>query len=177
MANLSIDNVTKAYGGHSVIPQLSLTVADGEFCVLVGPSGCGKSTLLRIIAGLEPISSGRIIIDGIDVSDAEPPERGIAMVFQSYALYPHMDVERNMGFGLEIARTPRPEIADRVARAADKLHLGSYLRRKPRELSGGQRQRVAIGRAITRKPKLFLFGRTALQSRCSSARRNAGRDR
>ncbi len=157
MANLSIDNVTKVYGGHSVIPQLSLSVADGEFCVLVGPSGCGKSTLLRIIAGLEPISSGRIIIDGIDVSDAEPPERGIAMVFQSYALYPHMDVERNMGFGLEIARTPRPEITDRVARAADKLHLGSYLRRKPRELSGGQRQRVAIGRAITRKPKLFLL--------------------
>ena len=157
MADLSIDNVTKVYGGHSVIPQLSLSVADGEFCVLVGPSGCGKSTLLRIIAGLEPISSGRIIIDGIDVSDAEPPERGIAMVFQSYALYPHMDVERNMGFGLEIARTPRPEITDRVARAADKLHLGSYLRRKPRELSGGQRQRVAIGRAITRKPKLFLL--------------------
>ena len=157
MANLTIDNITKAYGGHSIIPQLSLTVADGEFCVLVGPSGCGKSTLLRIIAGLEPITSGRIIIDGVDVSDAEPPERGIAMVFQSYALYPHMDVERNMGFGLEIARTPRTEIVDRVARAADKLHLGSYLRRKPRELSGGQRQRVAIGRAITRKPKLFLL--------------------
>ena len=157
MANLTIDNITKAYGGHSIITQLSLTVADGEFCVLVGPSGCGKSTLLRIIAGLEPITSGRIIIDGVDVSDAEPPERGIAMVFQSYALYPHMDVERNMGFGLEIARTPRTEIVDRVARAADKLHLGSYLRRKPRELSGGQRQRVAIGRAITRKPKLFLL--------------------
>ncbi len=157
MANLSIENVTKSYGGHSVIPRLSLDVADGEFCVLVGPSGCGKSTLLRIIAGLEPISSGRIVIDGVDVSDAEPPERGIAMVFQSYALYPHMDVERNMGFGLEIARTPRPEISDRVARAAAKLHLGSYLRRKPRELSGGQRQRVAIGRAITRKPKLFLL--------------------
>ncbi len=108
MANLTIDNVTKAYGGHSVIPQLSLTVADGEFCgSLVGPSGCGKSTLLRIIAGWEPITSGRIVIDGVDASDAEPPERGIAMVFQSYALYPHMDVERNMGFGLEIARTPR----------------------------------------------------------------------
>jgi multiple sugar transport system ATP-binding protein len=157
MAKLSIDNVTKTYGGHSVIPQLSLDVADGEFCVLVGPSGCGKSTLLRIIAGLEPISSGRVVIDGVDVSDAEPPERGIAMVFQSYALYPHMDVGRNMGFGLEIAGTPRSEITSRVTRAAEKLQLGSYLRRKPRELSGGQRQRVAIGRAITRKPKLFLL--------------------
>ena len=157
MASFSIDNVTKTYGGHSVIPQLSLNVADGEFCVLVGPSGCGKSTLLRIIAGLEPISSGRIIIDGVDVSGAEPPERGIAMVFQSYALYPHMDVKRNMGFGLEIARTPRDEIVGRVTRAAEKLHLSSYLGRRPRELSGGQRQRVAIGRAITRKPKLFLL--------------------
>ena len=157
MAALSIENVTKSYGVHSVIPRLSLSVADGEFCVLVGPSGCGKSTLLRIVAGLETISSGRILIDGIDVSAAGPAERGIAMVFQSYALYPHMDVARNMGFGLEIARVGRADILDRVGRAADKLRLGSYLRRKPRELSGGQRQRVAIGRAITRKPKLFLL--------------------
>ena len=125
--------------------------------MLVGPSGCGKSTLLRIIAGLEPISSGRILIDGVDVSDLDPPARGIAMVFQSYALYPHMDVDRNMGFGLQIARTPRQEIVERVARAAEKLRLGGYLHRRPRELSGGQRQRVAIGRAITRKPKLFLL--------------------
>ncbi|MDQ0396510.1 ABC transporter ATP-binding protein [Labrys monachus] len=157
MATLTIEDVTKNYGSLSVIPRLSLTVADGEFCVLVGPSGCGKSTLLRIIAGLEPITSGRILVDGVDVSDAEPPERGIAMVFQSYALYPHMNVDRNMGFGLEIAHTPRPEIRARVARAAEKLHLDKLLHRKPRALSGGQRQRVAIGRAITRKPRLFLL--------------------
>ena len=157
MATLSIEAITKNFGQHTVIPSLSLDVADGEFCVLVGPSGCGKSTLLRIIAGLEPIDSGRIRIDGIDVSGAEPPERGIAMVFQSYALYPHMNVDRNMGFGLEIARTPRPEIGTRVAHAAAKLQLDKFLQRKPRELSGGQRQRVAIGRAITRKPKLFLL--------------------
>ncbi|CAM5763044.1 maltose ABC transporter ATP-binding protein [Labrys miyagiensis] len=157
MATLSIDNVTKRFGSLTVIPELSLTIEHDEFCVLVGPSGCGKSTLLRIIAGLEPITSGRILIDGADMSEAEPPERGVAMVFQSYALYPHMDVSRNIGFGLEIARTPRAEISERVARAAEKLRLSSYIRRKPRELSGGQRQRVAIGRAITRKPKLFLL--------------------
>jgi len=157
MATLSIDKVTKAFGHTTVIPELSLTIEDGEFCVLVGPSGCGKSTLLRIIAGLEPISSGRILVDGVDMSGAEPPERGVAMVFQSYALYPHMDVNRNIGFGLKIARTPAAEIAERVGRAAEKLRLGSYLKRKPRELSGGQRQRVAIGRAMTRKPKLFLL--------------------
>ncbi|MGV1822332.1 ABC transporter ATP-binding protein [Agrobacterium tumefaciens] len=157
MATLSIDRITKRFGALTVIPELSLTIPDGEFCVLVGPSGCGKSTLLRIIAGLEPISSGRILIDGIDMSGAEPPERGVAMVFQSYALYPHMDVGRNIGFGLEIAHTPRRDITARVGAAAEKLRLSSYLRRKPRELSGGQRQRVAIGRAITRKPKLFLL--------------------
>ncbi|RWP66238.1 sn-glycerol-3-phosphate ABC transporter ATP-binding protein UgpC [Mesorhizobium sp.] len=157
MATLSIDKVTKAFGNTTVIPELSLTIEDGEFCVLVGPSGCGKSTLLRIIAGLEPISSGRILIDGADMSGAEPPARGVAMVFQSYALYPHMDVGRNIGFGLKIARTPAAEIVERVRRAAEKLRLGSYLKRKPRELSGGQRQRVAIGRAMTRKPKLFLL--------------------
>ena len=157
MATLSIDKITKSFGSLTVLPELSLTINDGEFCVLVGPSGCGKSTLLRIIAGLEPISSGRLLIDGIDMSGAEPPERGVAMVFQSYALYPHMDVGRNIGFGLEIAQTPKAEILDRVGKAADKLRLGSYLRRKPRELSGGQRQRVAIGRAMTRKPRLFLL--------------------
>jgi multiple sugar transport system ATP-binding protein len=157
MATLTIDGVSKSFGSQQVIPPLSLTIPDGEFCVLVGPSGCGKSTLLRIIAGLEPISSGRILIDGVDVSDLDPPARGIAMVFQSYALYPHMDVDRNMGFGLQIARTPRREIIERVQRAAEKLRLNGYLHRRPRELSGGQRQRVAIGRAITRKPKLFLL--------------------
>ncbi|MBX5193695.1 sn-glycerol-3-phosphate ABC transporter ATP-binding protein UgpC [Rhizobium sp. NZLR3b] len=157
MATLSIDRITKRFGALTVIPELSLTIQDGEFCVLVGPSGCGKSTLLRIIAGLEPVSSGRILIDGADVSGAEPPERGVAMVFQSYALYPHMNVERNIGFGLEIARTPRAGIVTRVGAAVGKLQLSSYLKRKPRELSGGQRQRVAIGRAITRKPKLFLL--------------------
>ena len=153
MATLSIDKITKAFGSLTVIPELSLTIEDGEFCVLVGPSGCGKSTLLRIIAGLEPISSGRVLVDGADMSDAEPPERGVAMVFQSYALYPHMNVARNIGF----ARTPTAEIGERVGRAAGKLKLSSYLKRKPRELSGGQRQRVAIGRAMTRKPKLFLL--------------------
>ena len=157
MATLTLDGITKAYGSVAVIPKLDLAVNDGEFCVLVGPSGCGKSTLLRIIAGLEPITSGRILIDDVDVSRTEPSERGIAMVFQSYALYPHMNVDRNMGFGLEIARTPRPEITSRVGAAAQKLRLDTYLRRKPRELSGGQRQRVAIGRAITRRPKLFLL--------------------
>jgi lactose/L-arabinose transport system ATP-binding protein len=157
MATLSIDKITKAFGSLTVIPELSLTIEDGEFCVLVGPSGCGKSTLLRIIAGLEPISSGCVLVDGADMSDAEPPERGVAMVFQSYALYPHMNVARNIGFGLEIARTPAAEIGERVGRAAGKLKLSSYLKRKPRELSGGQRQRVAIGRAIVRHPQVFLF--------------------
>ena len=157
MGNLRLDGVSKSFGEYTVIPKLDLTVGDGEFCVLVGPSGCGKSTLLRIIAGLEPISSGRIFIDGIDVSAAEPSDRGIAMVFQSYALYPHMRVARNLGFGLEIARTPRAEIASRVAQVAEKLRLDRLLGRKPRELSGGQRQRVAIGRAITRRPKIFLL--------------------
>ncbi|MCW6509009.1 ABC transporter ATP-binding protein [Lichenifustis flavocetrariae] len=157
MATLTLDGITKSYGVVSVISKLDLAVEDGEFCVLVGPSGCGKSTLLRIIAGLEPITSGRILIDDAEVSRAEPADRGIAMVFQSYALYPHMNVDRNMGFGLEIARTAKAEIASRVGQAARKLRLDSFLQRKPRELSGGQRQRVAIGRAITRRPKLFLL--------------------
>src|ERR1700761_6208109 len=123
MATLSIDRITKRFGSHAVIPELSLSIQDGEFCVLVGPSGCGKSTLLRIIAGLETISSGRILIDEVDVTGFEPSERGIAMVFQSYALYPHMRVDRNMGFGLEIAGTVRAEIRSRVAQAAAKLQL------------------------------------------------------
>jgi multiple sugar transport system ATP-binding protein len=157
MATLKLEGITKRFGTVMVIPALNLSVADGEFCVLVGPSGCGKSTLLRIIAGLEPISSGRILIDDVEVTDSEPADRGIAMVFQSYALYPHMNVDRNMGFGLAIAGAPRADIASRVAAAAHKLRLDALLRRKPRELSGGQRQRVAIGRAITRRPKIFLL--------------------
>jgi multiple sugar transport system ATP-binding protein len=157
MANLTLEHITKFYCAIPILSDIDLSIADGEFCVLVGPSGCGKSTLLRIIAGLEPITTGRILVDDVDVSGAAPSERGIAMVFQSYALYPHMRVDRNMGFGLEIAHTPRNEIARLVGQAAEKLRLGTYLHRKPRELSGGQRQRVAIGRAITRRPKLFLL--------------------
>lgn len=157
MSTLTLENISKYFGAVPVIKNLSLEVSDGEFCVLVGPSGCGKSTLLRLIAGLDSTSSGRILIDGKDVSDAEPSERGIAMVFQSYALYPHMNVFRNMGFALEMASVAKPEIRERVHLAAEKLRLGDYLLRRPRELSGGQRQRVAIGRAITRKPGIFLL--------------------
>jgi ABC-type sugar transport system ATPase subunit len=140
-----------------VLKDIDLVVEDGSFVVLVGPSGCGKSTLLRAIAGLEPVSSGRITIGGRVVNDLPPAQREIAMVFQSYALYPHMDVGANMGFGLRFAGTPRAEIAARVAEAARILQLESLLKRRPRELSGGQRQRVAIGRAIVRKPQVFLF--------------------
>ena len=177
MATLSIDNITKGYGSLTVIPSLSLTIADGEFCVLVGPSGCGKSTLLRIIAGLEPISSGRVLIDGVDISDAEPAERGIAMVFQSYALYPHMDVGRNMGFGLEIARTPKAEILDRVARAAEKLRLGSYLGRRPRELSGGPAPTRRDRTGDHPQAEAVPARRAAVQSRRRAACRHARRDR
>ena len=140
-----------------MIPGLDLAVADGEFCVLVGPSGCGKSTLLRIIAGLEDVTSGQILIDGEDVTGLEPPERGIAMVFQSYALYPHMSVAGNIGFGLRMAGLKKDVVGKRVRDAAQSLSLDELLARKPRELSGGQRQRVAIGRAITRDPTLFLL--------------------
>jgi multiple sugar transport system ATP-binding protein len=157
LAKLVLENIRKVYGAGVVIPDLDLAISEGEFCVLVGPSGCGKSTLLRIIAGLEPVSSGRVLIDGVDVTDSEPPARGIAMVFQSYALYPHMSVERNMGFGLQIARMAKQQIIQRVGAAAASLRLDTLLHRKPRELSGGQRQRVAIGRAITRDPRIFLL--------------------
>ena len=177
MATLSIDGVSKSFGSQQVIPPLSLTIPDGEFCVLVGPSGCGKSTLLRIIAGLEPISTGRILIDGADVSDLDPPARGIAMVFQSYALYPHMDVDRNMGFGLQIARTPRQEIVERVARAAEKLRLGDYLApaaaRALRRSAPARRHRPRdYAEAQALSPR-----RAALQSRCGASRRHARRDR
>ncbi|MEK1932097.1 MAG: sn-glycerol-3-phosphate ABC transporter ATP-binding protein UgpC [Pararhizobium sp.] len=157
MAKLVLSDIKKSFGAVDVIKGIDLTIEDGEFCVFVGPSGCGKSTLLRLIAGLEEISSGRLEIGGVDVTDAEPSKRGIAMVFQSYALYPHLTVRENIGFGLSLARRPKEEIAHKVQAAADALQLGQLLDRKPRALSGGQRQRVAIGRAIVRDPQVFLF--------------------
>jgi len=161
MGAIAIQDVVKRYGvGHranQVIHGVSADIADGEFVVIVGPSGCGKSTLLRMVAGLEEISSGKISIAGRVVNDIEPSERDIAMVFQNYALYPHMSVFDNMAYGLKIAKVPVDEIKTRVDKAAKILELGSFLARKPRELSGGQRQRVAMGRAIVRQPQVFLF--------------------
>jgi ABC-type sugar transport system ATPase subunit len=157
MTGLTLTGVTKNFGAVAVIKGVDLTVNAGEFCVFVGPSGCGKSTLLRMIAGLEEVTDGTITIGGADVTWAEPSERGIAMVFQSYALYPHMTVRQNIGFGLSLARTPKDEMDRKVAEAADLLQLTPLLDRKPKALSGGQRQRVAIGRAIVRDPKVFLF--------------------
>ncbi|MEM6488229.1 MAG: sn-glycerol-3-phosphate ABC transporter ATP-binding protein UgpC [Pseudomonadota bacterium] len=147
----------KRYGATQVIHGVDLTIDDGEFCVFVGPSGCGKSTLLRMVAGLEETSDGQIAIGGRDVTRVDPAERGVAMVFQTYALYPHMTVRQNMAYGLRIARRPQAEIARRVEAAAEMLELGHLLDRKPRALSGGQRQRVAMGRAIVREPAAFLF--------------------
>ena len=157
MSFLSIEGVTKRYADTPVIRGVSLTASQGEFVVFVGPSGCGKSTLLRLVAGLDEVSDGSIAIDGTDVTGVPPADRGVAMVFQSYALYPHMSVRENMAFGLKMINTPAAEIARRVAEAAAILRIENLLDRKPRQLSGGQRQRVAIGRAIVRKPKLFLF--------------------
>ncbi|WP_186420170.1 sn-glycerol-3-phosphate ABC transporter ATP-binding protein UgpC [Bosea sp. CS1GBMeth4] len=157
MAGLSLSGVRKAYGATTVLHGIDLDVADGEFVVFVGPSGCGKSTLLRSIAGLESITGGTIAIDGADVTGLPASERGLAMVFQSYALYPHMSVYANMAFALENMGFKRDEIDRRVKRAAAMLRLTDYLERKPKALSGGQRQRVAIGRAIVRDPKIFLF--------------------
>jgi ABC-type sugar transport system ATPase subunit len=157
MAEVRIVKLNKSYGPVEVLKNINLEVEDGAFVVLVGPSGCGKSTLLRCVAGLEPITSGDIAIAGRNVSDLAPAQREIAMVFQSYALYPHMNVENNMAFGLKFAKTPKAEIQARVAEASRILQLEPLLKRRPRELSGGQRQRVAIGRAIVRKPKVFLF--------------------
>jgi lactose/L-arabinose transport system ATP-binding protein len=157
MAEVRIEKLRKSFGTVEVLKDIDLEVEDGSFVVLVGPSGCGKSTLLRAIAGLEPVSAGTITIGGLKVNDLPPAKREIAMVFQSYALYPHMDVAANMGFGLRFAGTPKAEIAQRVAEAARILQLEPLLKRRPRELSGGQRQRVAIGRAIVRKPQVFLF--------------------
>ncbi len=157
MASISIRNLVKRYGNYTVIPDLNLEIADHEFVVFVGPSGCGKSTLLRIVAGLEPISSGDLYIGDHRVNGVPAAQRDIAMVFQDYALYPHMRVYENMSFALELRGTPKAEIDARVKRAAALLHIEPYLDRKPKELSGGQRQRVAMGRAIVRNPKAFLF--------------------
>jgi multiple sugar transport system ATP-binding protein len=157
VAEIRLENLHKSFGGQDVIRDVTLTVAEGEFCVFVGPSGCGKSTLLRLIAGLETATSGRILIGSDDVTDREPYDRHLAMVFQSYALYPHMTVRDNIAFALRTAKMPEAEIARKVAEAARILRLGDYLDRKPAALSGGQRQRVAIGRAIVREPKAFLF--------------------
>jgi multiple sugar transport system ATP-binding protein len=157
MAHISLKNVRKAFGDSVIIPGTDLDINKGEFVVFVGPSGCGKSTLLRMIAGLEDTTSGQIIIDGKDVSDVSPSERGLAMVFQSYALYPHMSVRNNIAFPLKMAGLNAGDIDAKVSKAAATLNLTEYLERKPRQLSGGQRQRVAIGRAIVRNPKAFLF--------------------
>ncbi|TIQ35781.1 MAG: ABC transporter ATP-binding protein [Mesorhizobium sp.] len=157
MGSLNIENVKKAFGPVEVLKGIDLEVNDGEFVVFVGPSGCGKSTLLRVIAGLEDSTSGRVLIDGDDVSVTPPAKRGIAMVFQTYALYPHLTVKNNMGLGLKQAGTPSAEIDRRIKIASAMLSLEPYLERRPAELSGGQRQRVAIGRAVVREPKLFLF--------------------
>ncbi len=157
MASVHIRNVHKHFGGTHVIRGVDVDIADGEFTVLVGPSGCGKSTLLRMIAGLEEITSGEIEIGGKVVNNVPPKERDIAMVFQNYALYPHMKVRDNMAFSMLLAKRPRPEIDERVAKAASILGLAELLDRYPRQLSGGQRQRVAMGRAIVRDPQVFLF--------------------
>ena len=157
MAQVEFKQVKKSYGNVDVIHGVDLTIADGEFVVIVGPSGCGKSTLLRMVAGLEPITGGEILIDGKVVNNLEPKDRDIAMVFQNYALYPHMNVRENMSYGLRIRKMSDAEINSRIAKAAEILELSHLLDRKPKQLSGGQRQRVAMGRAIVRDPKVFLF--------------------
>jgi multiple sugar transport system ATP-binding protein len=157
MGRIQLKGVRKAFGEVVIIPGVDLDIGDGEFVVFVGPSGCGKSTLLRLIAGLEDVTSGAIAIDGVDMTNVPPAKRGLSMVFQSYALYPHMSVRGNIAFGLKMARESPEIIKQKVEKAAATLNLTNYLDRKPRQLSGGQRQRVAIGRAIVREPKAFLF--------------------
>ncbi|MEY4985078.1 MAG: hypothetical protein RIR62_3344, partial [Pseudomonadota bacterium] len=157
MGKITLSHVNKTFGDVPVIPGIDLSIEDGEFVVFVGPSGCGKSTLLRLIAGLEDVTSGRIEIDGTDATYLPPAKRGLAMVFQSYALYPHMTVRKNIAFPLKMAGMSEAEQASRVERAAKVLNLTDYLDRRPGQLSGGQRQRVAIGRAIVREPAAFLF--------------------
>ncbi len=157
MGSIQLKSVRKAFGAVSVINGVDLDIKNGEFAVFVGPSGCGKSTLLRLIAGLEDVTSGEVLIDGKDVTEVGPSKRGLAMVFQSYALYPHMSVRGNIAFALKMAGEKADVIERKVSKAATTLNLTDYLDRKPRQLSGGQRQRVAIGRAIVREPKAFLF--------------------
>ncbi|MDP5308149.1 ABC transporter ATP-binding protein [Paracoccus spongiarum] len=157
MGRITLEGVAKRFGDVEVIPPLNLDIEDGEFVVFVGPSGCGKSTLLRLIAGLEDVSDGRILIDGKDATDESPAKRGLAMVFQSYALYPHMSVRKNIAFPMKMAGMDQAEQDRRIEAAAKALNLTNYLDRKPGQLSGGQRQRVAIGRAIVREPSAFLF--------------------
>ncbi len=157
MAKVEFHNVSKSFGAATVVHGIDMNVADGEFIVIVGPSGCGKSTVLRMVAGLEEITEGEIVIGERVVNDLEPKDRDIAMVFQNYALYPHMSVFDNMAYGLKIRGMAKEEIGERVQRAADILELGPLLARRPRQLSGGQRQRVAMGRAIVREPAVFLF--------------------
>ena len=157
MADIELKSIAKSYGKVSVIRDVDLHIRDGEFCVFVGPSGCGKSTLLRMVAGLEDISAGDLFIGGQRVNDTPPARRGVAMVFQSYALFPHLTVRENLAFGLKLTKRPAEEIARKVAGAAQVLQLEALLDRKPKQLSGGQRQRVAIGRAIVREPGVFLF--------------------
>ena len=157
MSGVTLSNITKKYGEVQVIHGIDLAIKDGEFCVFVGPSGCGKSTLLRMVAGLEDTTGGAISIGTRDVTREDPARRGVAMVFQTYALYPHMTVQENMGFGLRMNGYPKHEIAQKVAEASRILKLDDYLKRKPAALSGGQRQRVSIGRAIVRGPEVFLF--------------------
>ena len=160
MAEVILRNIVKSFGSVHVIKGVDLDIETGEFVVFVGPSGCGKSTLLRLIAGLEDITSGEMKIDGELVNEVPPSKRGIAMVFQSYALYPHMSVRKNLSFGLETMRAPRAEIKRRVEQAAEVLQIAPLLDRRPGQLSGGQRQRVAIGRAIVREPRIFAVSST-----------------
>lgn len=157
MSTLELRSVKKSYGPVEVIHGIDMSIKSGEFCVFVGPSGCGKSTLLRMIAGLENITGGDVVIDGEVVNNISAAQRGLAMVFQSYALYPHMSVEDNLSFGLQNINMPKAEIKERVSKAAKMLQIEDYLKRKPGQLSGGQRQRVAIGRAVVREPRIFLF--------------------
>src|SRR5437660_4768897 len=157
MAHVLLKDLNKSFDGTHAVKNVNLEIRDREFVVLVGPSGCGKTTTLRMVAGLEDITSGEISIDGRVVNDLPPMDRDIAMVFQNYALYPHMSVYDNMAFGLKMRKFDKPEIKRRVREAADVLGIGEYLKRKPRQLSGGQRQRVALGRAIVRHPQVFLF--------------------
>ena len=177
MAQLELRGVRKSFHSRRSDPRLDLTVESGSFTVFVGPSGCGKSTLLRMIAGLEDVTAGEIRLDGERCEHLLPSSRGMAMVFQSYALYPHMSVRENLRFGLVCQKVPKAEIATRIARAADILQIAHLLDRQPSQLSGGQSQRVAIGRAIVKEPKAFLVRRAAVQSRRRASREDAERDR